>query len=234
MEILNDLRPLTLVFILFIVVLFSFIIHKLMAFGIDSFGKMKRPSFNDFQQIITTSTATHTSVEYIKKEFNEFKTIWSNMYDSLIKRLDNHEIRLSNIELQQNKSNTPRNIIKKNCLLIEDEIIMSEMLTTHLSRLYDVTTTNDPEEAVKILKSKKFDFALCDIYLDGKSGLKFWHYCYKNNRLLNVKNGNKKLKIILYSGKEPNKLPALPPHAEFLHKPFQWNELELKINYLLY
>ena len=233
MEILKDLHPLTLVFILFIALLFSTIIQKFLGIGIESFSKMKRPAFSDFQEMIKTSSETFTTVKFISKEFSDFKQIWTDTYNGLVKRIDNHEIRLTNIELQH-KSFNKQPINKKRCILLEDEMIMTEMLTNHLSEQYLITATDDPEKAINMLKKNNFDFALCDIYLNNDSGLKFWYYCLKNNKLLNRNNGNQKLKIILYSGKEPNKLPALPPHAEFLQKPFQWDELELKINYILH
>ncbi|SHO53912.1 response regulator transcription factor [Anaerocolumna xylanovorans] len=57
-------------------------------------------------------------------------------------------------------------------LFLEDEPTIKEVLTEYMQlKQYDVTPTENGEEAIKILEKQDFDLAVLDIMVPGKSGL---------------------------------------------------------------
>lgn len=64
-----------------------------------------------------------------------------------------------------------------NILFLEDEPTIQEVLTEYMKmRNYQVTTAGDGEEALKLLKEKKFDMAVLDIMVPKVSGLEVLSY----------------------------------------------------------
>lgn len=121
----------------------------------------------------------------------------------------------------------------RKALILEDEVMMSEMLTMYLEEkldVYVVRVSNAKEgvEKIKQYKDKPFDFVLADVNLKGDKADDFINYCIENNLMQDNING---LRIVLYSGESDvgkNKW-RLP----YLEKPFQLKQLKNKVmNYI--
>ncbi|MBI1834038.1 MAG: response regulator [Candidatus Andersenbacteria bacterium] len=73
---------------------------------------------------------------------------------------------------------------KKTVLLVEDDLFLSQLLTTRLQRVsINVVKVFDGEEAVKTLKSTKPDLMLMDIILPKKSGFEVMEEIHSNPTL---------------------------------------------------
>jgi DNA-binding NtrC family response regulator len=113
-------------------------------------------------------------------------------------------------------------------LIIDDEMIMRESLSAWLERDgYTIETGGSGEEAIEILKEKKFDILLLDIKMEGMSGLEV---------LKKVKEGDPDLAVIMITayGSISTAIEALKSGAhEYLLKPFDPNELGVVIEKIL-
>ncbi|MGB4660336.1 MAG: response regulator transcription factor [Mobilitalea sp.] len=62
-------------------------------------------------------------------------------------------------------------------LFLEDEPTISEVLTEYMKlQMYDVTTVEDGDTAIRLLEQQDFDLAVLDIMVPGKSGLEVLQY----------------------------------------------------------
>ena len=113
-------------------------------------------------------------------------------------------------------------------LIIDDELIMRESLAGWLERDgYIIETGGSGEEAIEILKEKKFDILLLDIKMEGMSGLEV---------LKKVKESDPDLAVIMITayGSISTAIEALKNGAhEYLLKPFDPNELGVVIEKIL-
>lgn len=66
-----------------------------------------------------------------------------------------------------------------NLLVIDDEESIRKLLSQFLSPCYRVQTSSSAEEALSLLKTEKFDLAISDINMPGKSGKEFFRICQK-------------------------------------------------------
>lgn len=75
----------------------------------------------------------------------------------------------------------------KSILFLEDEIDIREVLSEYLKIAdFSVTVTDDGNEAIEILNEKKFDVAILDIMVNGKSGLEVLEFIRKNKKIKNT------------------------------------------------
>jgi two-component system OmpR family response regulator len=64
------------------------------------------------------------------------------------------------------------NQAKKQILVVDDNQDIRELIIRMLDfEDYDILTANDGEEALKIIKSHRFDLILLDVMMPGKSGI---------------------------------------------------------------
>ncbi|MBU0580523.1 MAG: response regulator [Candidatus Margulisbacteria bacterium] len=116
---------------------------------------------------------------------------------------------------------------KKSILIVDDEKNLSELVARRLAYLgYQTYTSNSPEKVVRIAEDKKPSLILLDVTMPKISGLEV---CQKIR-------GSKKIKntpVIFISGKATveDKAKGLACGAkDYLTKPFDFNELEGKVN----
>lgn len=113
-------------------------------------------------------------------------------------------------------------------LIIDDELIMRESLAGWLERDgYIIETGGSGEEAIEILKEKRFDILLLDIKMEGMSGLEV---------LKKIKESDPDLAVIMITayGSIATAIEALKNGAhEYLLKPFDPNELGVVIEKIL-
>ena len=75
----------------------------------------------------------------------------------------------------------------KSILFLEDEIDIREVLSEYLKIAdFSVTVTDDGNEAIEILNENKFDVAILDIMVNGKSGLEVLEFIRKNKKIKNT------------------------------------------------
>ncbi len=113
-------------------------------------------------------------------------------------------------------------------LLVEDEPQLRKILKMNLElEGYEVVTSDDGKKALQIIDNQHFDLLLLDIMLPGINGLQI---CEK------VRLNNKKVGIIFISAKDTSfdRITGLKTGADdYLAKPFQLEELLLRINNLI-
>jgi DNA-binding response OmpR family regulator len=79
----------------------------------------------------------------------------------------------------------------KKVLIVEDDSFLQGLAANKLEKSdFDVTTTNDGEEALTMLDKQKFDVILLDLMLPDISGFDI---------LKNMKESNKKVPVIVFS-----------------------------------
>lgn len=66
-----------------------------------------------------------------------------------------------------------------NILVIDDEESIRKLLSQFLSPAFKVQTSPSAEDALSLLKDNKFDLAISDINMPGKSGKEFFRICQK-------------------------------------------------------
>ena len=75
----------------------------------------------------------------------------------------------------------------KSILFLEDETDIREVLSEYLKIAdFSVTVTDDGNEAIEILNENKFDVAILDIMVNGKSGLEVLEFIRKNKKIKNT------------------------------------------------
>ncbi|MFZ1703137.1 MAG: response regulator transcription factor [Saprospiraceae bacterium] len=113
-------------------------------------------------------------------------------------------------------------------LLVEDEESLNKVIQMNLTlEGFEVVACDDGLQALHIAESQHFDLLILDIMLPGLSGLKVCEY---------VRLKNKKIGIIIISAKDTSqdRIQGLKLGADdYLSKPFQLEELLLRVNNLL-
>ena len=107
---------------------------------------------------------------------------------------------------------------------------MRHFLTQLLGRTHAVTTASSAEEAlIRLQTNKRIDLVLTDYNLEGMSGFSLLKQIKASSQLSNIP-----VVILSGEGQSENRIKCLQAGAaDFVNKPFNPLELELKINRLL-
>ncbi len=107
---------------------------------------------------------------------------------------------------------------KRNVLIVEDESVILQLLSTVLEMKYDCSTAENAMQALSLIKNNKFDLILADVGLPGLSGLELCHIAQRTSP---------QTLVVLMSGmndedsaKDATKAGAF----DFLKKPFNLSE----------
>lgn len=116
----------------------------------------------------------------------------------------------------------------KNILVIDDDKMLRDTLANGLRKSgFDAVKSESAEEALEILSRMKFDAIILDRMMTGMDGLSF---------LKKIRNENNKTPVIMLtalSGPE-NTIDGLMGGAnDYLAKPFQFQELVLRLNNIM-
>ena len=114
-----------------------------------------------------------------------------------------------------------------NILLLEDDVILSELIEEHLVELgYSVVTAFEGYEALDLIKEHKFDILLLDVGVPNLNGFELLSY---------LKEVDVNIPAIyitsLSSAKDVEKAFNIGCD-DYIKKPFELKELEVRINYL--
>lgn len=83
--------------------------------------------------------------------------------------------------------------MKKNIIIVEDDPLLSDIYLTKLEKKgYNLESVNKGEDALRVLKKKKFDLLLLDINLPDING---WDLLVKIRKIIK----NRKIKTIILS-----------------------------------
>ncbi|MCG8571174.1 MAG: response regulator [Spirochaetes bacterium] len=113
----------------------------------------------------------------------------------------------------------------KKILVIDDEPSMHEVILKQLkNENFEITTSCDPKEALKLINMKDFDVVLCDIFMNNLSGIEV---------LKKVKFNRPDVKIILMTGYYDTDLEVEAKKygsTDFLTKPIKKTDLINALN----
>ncbi len=110
-----------------------------------------------------------------------------------------------------------------NILLLEDDPLLSKILTKHLSKSYTVTTIYDGNSALEILENKKFDLLIFDSNVPGITGLEL---------IKELRSYNDTTPIIMITAyQDTTHLKTAFTHGcnDYIKKPFELDELDMRI-----
>jgi DNA-binding response OmpR family regulator len=113
-------------------------------------------------------------------------------------------------------------------LLVEDDTQLNTTISSYLETLpFNVTSTEDGEEAIDIIDESNFDLYIIDINIPSISGLELLKYIRQTNIHVPI--------IIITASLEINNLTDAYNKGcnEYLKKPFHLKELEVRINRLI-
>jgi len=108
-------------------------------------------------------------------------------------------------------------------LLLEDDALLSKILTKHLSESYDTTPVYDGNSALDILEKKKFDLLILDSNVPGISGLEL---------IKELRSYNDTTPIIMITAyQDTSHLKNAFTHGcnDYIKKPFELDELDMRI-----
>jgi DNA-binding response OmpR family regulator len=111
-----------------------------------------------------------------------------------------------------------------NILLLEDDPLLSKILTKHLNNLYNITPIYDGNTALEILENKKFDLLILDSNVPGISGLEL----IKELRTYN--NTTPIIMITAYQDTIHLKEAFTNGCNDYIKKPFELDELDMRIS----
>lgn len=134
----------------------------------------------------------------------------------------------SNIEILETK-NKKNHSKKDSILIVEDNYEMLHFLSEVFSENYNVYSGYNGKEGIEIAKKKLPDIIISDIAMPVMDGLEMCKIIQKDNDVSHIP-------IIFLTAKNTtrHKLKGLKYGAiEFLYKPFDINELQLKVNSIL-
>lgn len=114
---------------------------------------------------------------------------------------------------------------KKRILVVDDQPGVRTFVQIDLRlRGFDVLTAGSGEEALRIIRAEEPDVMLLDILMPGMSGLD----------VLEKLRAFSFMPVIAFSASPENKTPAIKAGAtQFMHKPFDLDEMATKIAELL-
>ncbi len=104
-------------------------------------------------------------------------------------------------------------------LVVDDEFAVRESLRMILKRYYEISTASDGEEALKIIKERKFNLITLDLNMPNLSGME---------TLREIRKINNEVHIVIITGygtREEEKEARLLGVKEFISKPFSIDKL---------
>ncbi len=110
-----------------------------------------------------------------------------------------------------------------NILLLEDDPLLSKILTKHLSQKYTVTAVYDGNSALEIIENKKFDLLILDSNVPGISGLELI------KELRSYNNTTPIIMITAYQDTIHLKTAFTNGCNDYIKKPFELDELDMRI-----
>lgn len=117
-------------------------------------------------------------------------------------------------------------ITKKHIVVVEDEEDILELLRHHLSREgFQVTTSTDGDDAVKVISRKMPDLVLLDLMLPGLDGLEVCRILKKENKTSAIP-----IVMLTAKGEESDIVAGLELGAEdYISKPFSMKVLVARV-----
>jgi len=109
-------------------------------------------------------------------------------------------------------------------LLLEDDPLLSKILTKHLQLNYETTAVYDGNSALEILENKKFDLLIFDSNVPGISGLEL---------ILELRSYNDTTPIIMITAYQDTmhlKKAFTNGCNDYIKKPFELDELDMRID----
>lgn len=110
-----------------------------------------------------------------------------------------------------------------NILLLEDDPLLSKILTKHLQKNYTTTAVYDGNSALEILENQKFNLLIFDSNVPGISGLEL----IKELRTYN--NTTPIIMITAYQDTRHLKMAFTHGCNDYIRKPFELDELDMRI-----
>lgn len=110
-----------------------------------------------------------------------------------------------------------------NILLLEDDPLLSKILTKHLQKSYKTTAIYDGNSALKILEDEKFDLLILDSNVPGLSGL---------DLIKELRSYNDTTPIIMITAYQDTlhlKTAFSNGCNDYIRKPFELDELDVRI-----
>jgi len=108
-------------------------------------------------------------------------------------------------------------------LLLEDDALLSKILTKHLNETYTVTAVYDGNSALELVENKKFDLLILDSNVPGISGLELI------KELRSYKNTTPIIMITAYQDTLHLKNAFNHGCNDYIKKPFELDELDMRI-----
>jgi DNA-binding response OmpR family regulator len=108
-------------------------------------------------------------------------------------------------------------------LLLEDDALLSKILTKHLKENYDTTPVYDGNSALDILEKKKFDLLILDSNVPGISGLELIKELRAYNDTTPI------IMITAYQDTKHLKNAFTNGCNDYIKKPFELDELDMRI-----
>ena len=108
-------------------------------------------------------------------------------------------------------------------LLLEDDHLLSKILTKHLSLDYDVTSVYDGDTALETVEEKKFDLLILDSNVPGLTGLELIKELRSYNDTTPI------IMITAYQDTIHLKKAFTQGCNDYIKKPFELDELDMRI-----
>ncbi len=108
-------------------------------------------------------------------------------------------------------------------LLLEDDPLLSKILTKHLSLNYTVTTVYNGDKALEIIETEKFDLLILDSNVPGITGLELI------KALRSYSDRTPIIMITAYQDTLHLKKAFIHGCNDYIKKPFELDELEMRI-----
>jgi len=108
-------------------------------------------------------------------------------------------------------------------LLLEDDVLLSKILTKHLRENYDTTPIYDGNSALDILEKEKFDLLILDSNVPGISGLELIKELRSYNDTTPI------IMITAYQDTIHLKSAFTNGCNDYIKKPFELDELDMRI-----
>jgi DNA-binding response OmpR family regulator len=108
-------------------------------------------------------------------------------------------------------------------LLLEDDALLSKILTKHLEELYEVSAIYDGNSALELLEERKFDLLILDSNVPGISGLELIKELRSYNDTTPI------IMITAYQDTTHLKTAFTNGCNDYIKKPFELDELDMRI-----
>ncbi len=118
---------------------------------------------------------------------------------------------------------------KPTLLTIDDEVDITEMIADIFSETYQVLSSSNAEDALKIMEDSNIDLVISDIMMAGMNGLEFCNLVKSNTNLSHIP-------IVLLTGRTDmdTKISGLNLGADvYIEKPFSPSYLEAQVESLM-